>query len=126
MRLTGWGNRETEYRLSPAALTATLATGRRRIAWMTAIQREPLDDLHYEVNQWLWEVVWALNSRYPRVALTDNVQADKTAVRDLLTQKSSPASSSSECRVRTICLLAPIMSAAAGRRRFVRGSHGMG
>jgi hypothetical protein len=32
-----------------------------------------LDDLRYEDDQWLWEIVWRLNAKFPLVELADKV-----------------------------------------------------
>jgi hypothetical protein len=39
----------------------------------SAISARLLEDLKYEDDQWLWEIVWKLNADFPQVELADKV-----------------------------------------------------
>jgi hypothetical protein len=43
-----------------------------------------LDCLHFEDDQWLWEVVWALNARCPKAGQDEKVGLARQAVFELL------------------------------------------
>jgi hypothetical protein len=43
-----------------------------------------LDFLHFEDDQWLWEVVWDLNARFPAAGQEEKIRLARQAVSELL------------------------------------------